>query len=133
MEHAQYVTIKNEADAKIFQAITNGLHDGYITQVSYINTGISAVENGYTFDYNGKCLVIHVFVTSLQGEPTFELVFRNVLEWQIKEYHFSDMIGCSIVFQKNGLVLWADDACSIVEELKKGCYVVAESMQYRQI
>lgn len=133
MEHAQYITIKNEADVERFQDIANGLHDGYITRVSYVNTGICAVEHGHTFDYSGKNLVIHVLVTSLPGEPTFELIFQNVLEWQVKEYHFSDMIGVTILFPENGRVLWADDVCKDVAELKKGCYVVAESMQYRQL
>jgi hypothetical protein len=43
------------------------------------------------------------------------------------------MIGFTILFPENGRVLWADDVCKDVAELKKGCYVVAESMQYRQL
>ena len=133
MEHTQYTAIRNEADVAEFQNIANGLHDGYITRVSYVNSGISATEHGHTFDYTGKHLGIHVLVTSLPGEPTFELVFHNVLEWQMKEFQFSDMIGFTILFLGDGLLLWADDICSNVEELKRGCYVIAESIQYRQL
>lgn len=133
MNKTQYKSIQNAADVEEFQDISNGLHDGYITGVSYVNNGISAVENGHTFDYLGKNLVIRVLVTSLPGEPTFELVFHKVLEWRIIDFHFSDMIGCSIVFLDDGFLLWADDICSDVDMLKRDCYVVAESMQYRQL
>lgn len=133
MENAQYKVIQNSADVQAFQEISNGLHDGYITRVSYVNNGITTVEHGHNFDYAGKSLVIHVLVTSLPGEPTFEFVFQTVVEWQINEYQFSDMVGFSILFLDNGLLLWADDICSDVEVLKKGCYVVAESIQYRQL
>ncbi len=133
MDIAQYKTIKNEADAEEFQNIANGLHDGYITRVSYVNAGICPIEHGYTFDYTRRCLVIHVLVTSLPGDPTFELVFLNVLEWQAKETYVYDMIGFSILFPGNNLVLWADDICSDIEILKSGCYVLAEAMYYRKL
>ena len=133
MGNGNYCEIKTLADVQIFQDESNGMHDGYITRVAYVNNGITSVDHGHTFDYAGKSLLIHVLVTSLPGEPTFELVFHKVLEWQMKEYQFSDMIGCSILRMDSGMLLWADDICSDIDELKRGCYVIAESIQYRQL
>ena len=128
-----YIAIQNDVDVAQFQDITNGLHDGFITQVAYVNNGITAGEHGHSFDYTGISLVIHVLVTSLPGEPTFELVFHTVSEWQIQESQFSQMLGCSILFPDKHSLLWADDISSDIAQLKHGCYVVAESMQYRKL
>ena len=99
----------------------------------YVNAGISSVEHGHIFDYAGKSLVIHVLVTSLPGEPTFELVFEKVLEWQVNEHQFSDMIGFSVLFLDNNALLWADDISSNIDDLKQGSYVIAESIRYRKL
>lgn len=127
----QYHTIRTNADIEQFQDISNGLHDGYITHVEYDNKGISAVENGLRFDYSGLRLRIHVLVTSLPGHPTFEISFRNISQWQIKSFHFSDMIGFSIVILENGTFLWADDISGNIDDLMQGSYVISESIQYR--
>ena len=133
MSNSEYHAIKTYADVQEFQEISNGLHDGFITHVEYNNTGITSQGNILFFDYAGKSLIIRVLVTSIDGHPTFELSFHNVYEWQINDFDFSDMIGCSIVFLENNLLLWGNDICSDIELLKQGCYVVAESMQYRKI
>ena len=129
----QYHTIRTSEDIERFQDVSNGLHDGYITHVEYNNNGISFVEHGLRFDYTGLSLVIHVLVTSLPGHPTFEISFRNILEWQINFFQFSDMIGFSILNLENGTFLWADDISSNIDDLKQGSYVVAESIRYRML
>ena len=129
--NGQYCIIRTCADIERFQDISNGLHDGYITHVEYNNKGISAVEHGLHFDYTGLSLIIHVLVTSLPNHPTFEISFRNIHEWQISCYHFSDMIGFSILILENGTFLWADDISGNIDDLKQGSYVISESIQYR--
>lgn len=133
MKNKDHCVIKTPADIQKFLDTSNSLHDGYITRVEYNNTGISAHDNGLSFDYSKKNLIIHVLVTSLPGHPTFEIVFRNILEWQINECQFSDTTDCSILFLDNGLLLWANDSSPVMEDLKQGYYVVAESIQYRQL
>ena len=125
----EYHVIKTAADVHEFQIVSNGLHDGYITHVEYSNTGISAHDNCLTFDYTGTSLFIHVLVTSLPGHPSFEISFHNITEWQVNQYHFSDMIDFSIL----GMLLWADDISPNISDLKQGSYVVAESIQYRKL
>ena len=131
--NGQYHAIRTSKDIERFQDVSNGLHDGYITHVEYNNSGISFVEHGLRFDYTGLSLVIHVLVTSLPGHPTFEISFRNILEWQINSFQFSDMIGFSILILENGTFLWADDISSNIDDLKQGSYVVAESIRYRML
>ena len=127
----EYHVIKTATDVQEFHNISNGLHDGHITHVEFNNTGISAHDNCLTFDYTGTSLIIHVFVTSLPGNPTFEIAFHTISEWQINQYQFSDMLGFSILFLDNGLLLWADDISPNIADLKQGSYVVAESIKYR--
>lgn len=129
----QYRTIRTSEDIEAFQDISNGLHDGYITRVEYTNTGISAIDHGLHFDYTGLRLILHVLVTSLPDHPTFEISFRNIYEWQIGCFQFSDMIGFSILILENGTLLWADDISGNIDDLKRGSYVIAETIQYRQL
>lgn len=127
----QYYTIQTNADIEMFQKVSNGLHDGYITHVEYDNKGISFADHGLHFDYSGLSLRICVLVTSLPEHPTFEITFRNIYEWQINSFQFSDMIGFSILILENGTFLWADDISSNIDDLKRDSYVIAESIQYR--
>ena len=133
MENTQYSTIQSVADVQVFQDTANGLHDGYITYVEYRNSGIASQGNYLSFDHSGRSLVIHVRVTSLPGDPTFEILFRGVAEWQIKEADASDITDVSILFLDDGRMLWADDCTPCIPELKQGSYVVAESIQYRRL
>lgn len=123
----QYHTIRTSEDIERFQDVSNGLHDGHITHVEYNNKGM------LDYDYTKLSLVIHVFVTSLPEHPTFEIFFRNVCEWQINIFHFSDMIEFSIRVLEGGRFLWADCDSNDINDLKKSCYVVAEEIQYRRI
>lgn len=129
----QYKTIRTPADAETFQDKANGLHDGYITHVGYHNGGISARENYLSFDFRETSLVIQILVTSMRGHPTFELHFRGVTEWQIRDCQMSEMTDCTILFLDDGKLLWADDCSANLSDLKKGSYVIAESIQYRKI
>lgn len=136
----QYHTIRTNADIETFQDVSNGLHDGFITHVEFDNKGISFVDPGSDadcikigFDYTGLSLLIHIMVTSLPEHPTFEISFRNIFEWQVNWYHFSDMIGFSIRILENGTFLWADDISGNIDDLKQGSYVVAECIQYRKL
>ena len=134
MNEHQWHPIRTEADVQVFDERSNGLHDGHIIGVEFRNTGIRpAEEGGLYLDYAGKNLTLQVLVTSLKGHPVFELSFRNVWEYQIQDYGFSDMIGFSIVFQENGSLLWADDICSDIQLLKQGTYVIAKTMEYRKL
>ena len=128
-----YTTIRTSADIEAFQNISNGLHDGYITHVQYNNNGISYNDHGLRFDYSGLSLNIHVLVTSLPGHPTFEISFRILYEWQIKSFQFSDMTDFSILILENGTFLWADFTSDNIDDLKQGSYVIAETIQYRQL
>lgn len=130
---SQYKTIRSPADAEVFQEEVNGLHDGYVTHVEYYNGGISEQGNYLAFDFRETSLVIQIMVTSMTGSPTFEIRFRHLTEWQIKDYQMSDMIAFSILFLENGMLLWADDCSPNLSDLKKGSYVIAEQIQYRQL
>lgn len=128
-----YTAIQTLADVQAFQNEANGLHDGYITHVGYHNGGISAQENYLSFDFRETSLVIQIMVTSMRGRPTFELLFRGVKEWQIRDYQMSEMTDFTILFPESGLLLWADDCSPNLSDLKKGSYVIAESLQYRAL
>ena len=134
MNKSQWHPIRTEADVQVFDELSNGLHDGYITHVEFHNGGICPVDSGLKFDYDKRSLVLHVLVTSLKGHPVFELSFRSVLEYQIQDYGFSDMIGFSVVFLNDRLLLWADDICrNEIPLLKQGTYVIAKTMEYRML
>lgn len=134
MSSGFFQSIKSQQDVDIFDDLSNGLHDGYITRVEYDNAGvISADEGGLFFDYSRRTLLLHILVTSLKGHPIFELRFSGVVEYQIRDVQFNDMIGFSVLFQDNGLILWADDCFAPVSELKMGTYVIAQSMEYRML
>lgn len=132
MTSNQYQTIKTLADVQRFQDVSNGLHDGYITHVEYSNTGISCCGNSLKFDPAGTKLTIHVLVTSLPAHPSFEIIFHNILEWQIKE-NATEIIDFSVLFLDNGMLLWADDCSHNISDLKQGSYVISKSMEYRML
>ena len=133
MTYNEYHNIQTDSDIQRFQNVSNGLHDGHIVHVEYNNKGISFGDHCLKFDYTGVSLILHILVTSLPEHPTFELVFQNITEWQIQGFHFSDMITFSILLLDGGMKLWADDCSPYISDLKKGSYVIAESIQYRQL
>ena len=131
--NGQFHTIRSSEDSERFQDVSNGLHDGHIIRVEYVNSGVSCTDNSIFYDPLRTNLVFHILVTSLPGKPTFEIVFNKVLECQIKTDYYSDMIGFSIQFLDHGYMLWADDIPTDIDLLKQGTYVIAESIQYRML
>ena len=132
MADSPYTFIKSEADIQPFRTAVHGLHDGYITHVEYEHTGITAHENCLYFDDSKRRLILHIYVTSLPGHPTVELLFQGVTEWQIKDSSY-DIVDCSVLRLENGMLLWADDNTPSIAELKCGSYVIAASIAYRQL
>lgn len=45
----------------------------------------------------------------------------------------SEMTDCTILFLDDGTLLWADDCSENLSDLKMGSYVIAGSIQYREI
>ena len=133
MPNTVYHTIKSQQDVDVFDEVSNGLHDGYLTRVLYDNSGIVHTDECLFLDYTKRSLLLQILVTSLREHPTFELRFSGIVEFQIRDRQFNDMIGFSVLFLKNGSILWANDVCSDISELKHGTYVIAESMEYRKI
>ena len=124
-------SIKNIKDINIFLEETNSLHDGYVVNVRYNNDGISKIEGGHYFEPSKTKLVLQILVTSI-WDAVVEIEFENLLEWQIKDNQ-SDIFGVSVFFNENNLIVWMDDIYISAEEMKKGSYVIAESMKWRII
>ena len=124
-------SIKNIKDINIFLEETNSLHDGYVVNVRYNNDGISKIEGGHYFEPSKTKLVLQILVTSI-WDAVVEIEFENLLEWQIKDNQ-SDIFDVSVFFNENNLIVWMDDIYISAEEMKKGSYVIAESMKWRII
>ena len=52
------------------------------------------------------------------------------MEWQIRDNQW-DITDSSIIFDVNGSIIWLDDVYTTAEEMKKGSYVIAKTMQWR--
>ena len=124
-------SIKNIKDINIFLEETNSLHDGYVVNVRYNNDGISKIEGRYYFELSKTKLVLQILVTSI-WYAVVEIEFENLLEWQIKDNH-SDILDVSVFFNEENLIVWMDDIYTSAEDMKKGSYVIAESMKWRII
>ena len=124
-------SIKNIEDINIFLEETNSLHDGYVVNVRYNNDGISKIEGGHYFEPSKTKLVLQILVTSI-WDAVVEIEFENLLEWQIKDNH-SDILDVSVFFNEENLIVWMDDIYTSAEDMKKGSYVIAESMKWRII
>ena len=122
-------SIKSTNDIKDFLDKTNSLHDGYIVEVKYNNNGISKIKGGHYFEPAKTKLVLQILVTSI-WDAVVEIEFENLLEWQIKDNQ-SDIFDVSVFFNKNNLIVWMDDIYTSAEDMKKGSYVIAESMKWR--
>ena len=121
--------IKTKKDIENFLDKTNALHDGYIIGVQYVNGGITKLDYGHHFNPEQTKLTIQVLVTSIY-DTIVELEFENLLEWQIKDNH-SDILDVSVFFNEENLIVWMDDIYTSAEDMKKGSYVIAESMKWR--
>ena len=122
-------SIKSIKDINHFLDKTNSLHDGYIVGVTYTNNGISKIEGGHYFEPGKTRLILQILVTSI-WDTVVEIEFDNLLEWQIKDRHW-DIIGVSVFFNNKNLIVWMDDIYTDEEEMKKGSYVIAESMKWQ--
>ena len=122
-------SIQNIKDINIFLEETNSLHDGYIVEVKYNNNGISKIKGGHYFEPAKTKLVLQILVTSI-WDAVVEIEFDNLLEWQIKDNQ-SDIFDISVFFNENNQIVWMDDIYTSAEDMKKGSYVIAESMKWR--
>ena len=124
-----YNSIKSSEDIQYFLEKVNSLHDGYIIGVQYINNGISKIAHGHSFNPEQTKLVVKILVTSI-GDAVVELEFENLLEWQMKDNQW-DMTDTTVMFDDHNWIIWSDDVCINMEEVKKGSYVIAEFMRWR--
>ena len=124
-----YNSIKSSEDIQYFLENVNSLHDGYIIGVQYVNNGISKTEHGHSFNLEQTKLVVKILVTSI-CDAVVELEFENLLEWQIKDNQW-DMTDTTVMFDDHNWIIWSDDVYINMEEVKKGSYVIAESMKWR--
>ena len=123
--------IKSNDDIQLFLEKTNSLHDGYIIGVNYNNCGITPTGDGYTFNPEQTKLVLQILVTSI-CDVVVEIVFENLLEWQVKDNQ-GDITDTSVIFNEQNWIIWSDDFFVDMETTKKGTYVIAESMKWRII
>ena len=122
-------SIKNINDINDFLYKTNSLHDGYFVEVKYINNGISRIEGDLYFEPAKTKLVLQILVTSI-CDAVVEIEFENLLEWKIQGNKW-EIFDVSVFFNKEKLIVWMDDIYTSAEEMKKGSYVIAESMKWR--
>ena len=122
-------SIKNINDINDFLDKTNSLHDGYVVEVKYINNGISRIEGDLYFEPAKTKLVLQILVTSI-CDAVVEIEFENLLEWKIQGNKW-EIFDVSVFFNKEKLIVWMDDIYTSAEEMKKGSYVIAESMKWR--
>lgn len=103
--------INHRVDILAFYVMTNSLHDGMVS---------------FT-DLSGDCLRVGVDVTSLEGRPRVEMIFRGVTDWQIRNDSY---IFCSNIAFENSGIIWADACRFDSEVLKNSHYVRAASMEW---
>ena len=94
-----------------------------------IINGISKIKGGHYFEPAKTKVVFQILVTSI-CDAVVEIEFENLLEWQIKDNQ-SDIFDVSVFFNENNLIVWMDDIYTSAEDMKKGSYVIAESMKWR--
>ena len=126
-----FQTIKTKADIGNFLDKTNGLHDGYIIGVWYANDGISKINGGYFFDPEQTKLRLKILVTSLH-DTIIEIEFENLVEWQIRDNQF-EITDTSVILDDQNRIIWSDDIDIDMDQLKKGSFVVANSMKWRML
>lgn len=126
-----FYSIVSEKDIKNFLDKTNSLHDGYIIDVHYVNDGITIKEDAYCFDSERTKLILRILVTSI-NDIVVEIVFENILEWQIKDNQ-RDILDTAVIFDVNHRIIWTDETFIDMNELKNNSYVIAQSMKWRII
>ncbi len=103
--------IKDPAEIKAFYEATNSLHDG---EVAFADLG-------------GDTLRVAVDITSIEGCPRVEMIFRGVKAWQIANKGY---IFCSNIAFEDGGIIWADACRFDSEVLEDSHYVRAASMEW---
>lgn len=126
----EYNTIKSPKDVKLFDRVTNGLHDGYITSIEYKHNGINANGGMIEFDYSKITLKLCIWVSSLKEHPTVEIIFRDIEDCQLCSIG-SDFLDCYFTFQENGYIIWSDDCGTDRQSLRESTYVIAGSIYWR--
>ena len=124
-----FTEIKTEKDIKAFLEKTNQLHDGYILSAIYTNNGIKKTEGGHSYFPWMTTLTLKVLVTSI-WDTIVEIEFEGLCEWQIYD-KFSDIFATTLSFDDEGHIVWADVPWQTHEELKRGSFVIAESMKWQ--
>lgn len=121
--------INSTDDINDFLDKTNSLHDGYIIDLKYTNNGISRIDGGHYFEFYKTKLFLKILVTSI-WDAVVEIEFNNLAEWQIKDNQ-SDIFDVSVFFNENNQIVLTDNVYTNTEEMKKGTYIIAESMKWR--
>lgn len=125
----RYNCIKNNDDVKLFIKNTNGLHDGYIVGFEYVNNGIEARNGCISVCSEKSELKIRVLITSLEENPTVEIVFGGISDWKIRN-GTSYVFGSTIGFDE-GAVIWADSPSLEREVIRENSFVKASAMYWR--
>lgn len=124
-----YNEIRTTKDIEYFLETANDLHDGYVLSVQYANNGIIKTETGHQINPSQTKLSVNILVTSIY-DTVVEMVFENILEWQIKVDQF-DITETAIEFDDGGFVIWADGESADTDTRNDGSYVIARSLKWR--
>ena len=122
--------IETTNDIQSFLEKTNLLHDGYILSIQYTNNGIEKTKDGYCFCPCMQKLTIRILITSFY-DTVVEIEFDNIHEWQIS--NVDCIFAAYVTFNEQNLIVWSDDYFTDSDQLKKGTYVIAESMKWRVV
>ena len=125
----KYNYIKNKDGAELFLQKTNGLHDGYIVGFDYVNNGIEARNGGISVCSEKSELTLRILITSLEENPTVEIVFKGISGWQIRN-GTSYVFGSTIGFDE-GAVIWTDAHSFEREVIRENSFVKASAMYWR--
>ena len=129
MDQTVFQTIKTKKDIETFLDSVNGLHDGYVIGVQYEHKG-HTFEKFHRIDPAFTELKMQILVTSIYNKIV-ELVFSSLVEWQINDNEFYEILDTAVSLEDNGTIVWADDCSTDPVDRKGGSYVVAKEMKWR--
>ena len=124
-----FKSIKTQKDIQEFLEATNRMHDGHVIGVQYANKGITRTGNTVYYHPEQTVLTLQILVTSI-WDTVVEIEFEGLCEWQIYD-KFSDIFATTLSFDDEGHIVWADVPWQTHEELKRGSFVIAESMKWQ--
>lgn len=128
---SSHYLIQNEEDINSFIEKTNALHDGYIIAIEYNHGGIKVVDQGYEISPELTRLMIQIMVTSI-NDAVVELIFENILDWKMTDIQY-EFLDSYIFMEKNGWLVWSDDANNKSTYKQNSFYVIAEKIKWRII